>query len=156
MERYLTDLENSVTASDAPRRLFVMASSGGIMSASARQAVSDQTVLSGPAGGVSAAVLVGRATGLRNVITYDMGGTVEQDVAMILDLRPRVSVDNVIGGLPLKIPQVDINTVGAGVAALLRSISTGTARRSAQRRIELRDRSAMAAAGPTSRSRTQT
>ena len=113
MESYLSELEENLTARDAQRRLFVMASSGGIMSATRAKQFPVQTVLSGPAGGVSASVLIGRASGLSNLITCDMGGT-STDVAMIRELRPRVGVDNVVGGLPLKIPQVDINTVGAG------------------------------------------
>jgi N-methylhydantoinase A len=113
MENYLSELEENLTARDAPRRLFVMASNGGIMSAARAKQFPVQTVLSGPAGGVSASVLIGRASGLGNLITCDMGGT-STDVAMIRDLRPRVGVDNVIDGLPLKVPQVDISTVGAG------------------------------------------
>jgi N-methylhydantoinase A len=113
MEHYLGDLEKSLAARGAAQRLFVMASSGGIMSATRAKEFPAQTVLSGPAGGVSASVLIGRASGIKNLITCDMGGT-STDVAMIRDLRPRIAVDNVIDGVPLKVPQVDINTVGAG------------------------------------------
>jgi N-methylhydantoinase A len=127
MEAYLTDLENSLTKCGAPCRLFVMASSGGIMSATRAKLFPAQTVLSGPAGGVSASILVGRASGLRNLITCDMGGT-STDVAMIRDLRPRIAVDNVIGGLPLKVPQVDINTVGAGGGSIAEIDSNGQLR----------------------------
>jgi len=72
-----------------------------------------QTILSGPAGGVIAGILAGRGTPARHLITYDMGGT-STDVSMIRDLRPRLSLDNVITGIPLKVPQIDIHTVGAG------------------------------------------
>jgi N-methylhydantoinase A len=127
MQNYLAELEASVTAREAPRRLFVMASSGGIMSAARAKEFPVQTVLSGPAGGVSASVLIGRASGLRHLITCDMGGT-STDVAMIRDLTPRVSVDNVIDGLPLKVPQVDINTVGAGGGSIAELDSYGQLR----------------------------
>jgi N-methylhydantoinase A len=127
MEAYLTDLENSLTKSGAPCRLFVMASSGGIMSATRAKLFPVQTVLSGPAGGVSASILVGRASGLCNLITCDMGGT-STDVTMIRDLRPRIAVDNVLDGLPLKVPQVDINTVGAGGGSIAEIDSYGQLR----------------------------
>lgn len=113
MQTYLGELEASLASRGAKGGLFVMASSGGAMSALRAKEFPVQTVLSGPAGGVSAAVLIGRAAGLKNLITCDMGGT-STDVAMIRNLEPRLGLDNVIGGLPLKVPQVDINTVGAG------------------------------------------
>jgi N-methylhydantoinase A len=127
MEHYLDDLEESLAARGAAKRLFVMASSGGIMSAARAKAFPAQTVLSGPAGGVSASVLIGRASGIKNLITCDMGGT-STDVAMIRDLRPRIAVDNVIDGLPLKVPQVDINTVGAGGGSIAELDSYGQLR----------------------------
>src|SRR2546430_5932149 len=79
--------------------------------AAARRAVT--TVLSGPAGGVTAGVLAGRMKGLRNIITFDMGGT-SCDVALIKDGEPLLSGRGKIEGRDLAVPMLDINTVSAG------------------------------------------
>ena len=92
--------------------LRVMQSNGGVISASraAREAV--RTVLSGPAAGVIGAWSVARAMGLKRAITFDMGGT-STDVCLI-DGAVALSTEWSIGGLPLKVPAIDIHTVGAG------------------------------------------
>ncbi|MBI4241524.1 MAG: hydantoinase/oxoprolinase family protein, partial [Candidatus Rokubacteria bacterium] len=113
LETYLAQLEAAIRARGCSGGLFVMASGGGVMSVARAKRFPVQTVLSGPAGGVTDSVLMGRAIGASHLITYDMGGT-STDVCMVRDLRARVTTDNVITGLPLKVPQVDINTVGAG------------------------------------------
>jgi N-methylhydantoinase A len=71
------------------------------------------TVLSGPAGGVAAAVHLGAQLGLSNVITYDMGGT-STDVCLIEGLEPPLTGEQTIGGYPNRTPQIEINSVGAG------------------------------------------
>ena len=72
-----------------------------------------QTVLSGPAGGVAAARHFGALLGLDNLITYDMGGT-STDVCLIKDLSAPVTTDQYIEDYPVRTPQIDIHTVGAG------------------------------------------
>jgi N-methylhydantoinase A len=114
MSRHLRTLERQVGA----RRLRVMQSNGGAISTqlAAREAV--RTVLSGPAAGVSGAWAVGRALGLRRVITFDMGGT-STDVSLI-DAAPTFRSEWEIGGLPIKVPALDIHTVGAGGGSIAR------------------------------------
>jgi N-methylhydantoinase A len=113
LEHYLDKLSGKLAGIGARARIFVMSSNGGTMSIERAKRFPAQTVLSGPAGGVVAGVMVGERTSIRHLITYDMGGT-STDVSMVRDLRPRLTVDNVITGLPIKVPQVDINTVGSG------------------------------------------
>src|SRR5437879_6767285 len=72
-----------------------------------------KTIFSGPAGGVSQACLVGAATGVRDLITYDMGGT-STDVCLVRDLAPLATSDAMIGAFPVKVPQLDMHSVGAG------------------------------------------
>ena len=72
-----------------------------------------RTIFSGPAGGVSQACLVGAVTGTRNFITYDMGGT-STDVCLVRDLTPVTTSDSMVGAFPVKVPQIDMHTVGAG------------------------------------------
>lgn len=117
MDRYLSRLAEAL----APRRLAIMQSNGGILSASTagRQAV--RTVLSGPAGGVVGARFVaGHANlpegGFSDIITFDMGGT-STDVALCPGKIP-TTTDGEIAGLPLRIPIIDIHTVGAGGGSL--------------------------------------
>src|SRR6266849_1679215 len=72
-----------------------------------------KTIFSGPAGGVSQACFVGAAAGVRDFITYDMGGT-STDVCLVRDLTPLTTSDGMLGAFPVKVPQLDMHSVGAG------------------------------------------
>ncbi len=109
MSRYLKRLQDGLPREAALR---VMQSNGGIISAETAMRESVRTILSGPAGGVTAAVAVGRAIGLDRLITFDMGGT-STDVSL-LDGAPVMTTETVISGCPVKTPMIDIHTVGAG------------------------------------------
>src|SRR5262245_57131208 len=114
LARYIAELDRRLDgARIATRQKYVMQSNGGMetFAAAARRAVT--TVLSGPAGGVMAGVLAGRMNGLRNIITFDMGGT-SCDVALIKDGEPLLSSRGKIAQRDLAVPMLDINTVSAG------------------------------------------
>ncbi|MBI4504716.1 MAG: hydantoinase/oxoprolinase family protein [Chloroflexi bacterium] len=113
MSRYLADLEGRLAADGYTRPLYVMHSSGGVMTARAARQLPVATILSGPAGGVAAAVALAAQAGLENVITCDMGGT-STDVCLVKGRRPRLTTEAKIAGYPTRIPQVDLVTVGAG------------------------------------------
>jgi N-methylhydantoinase A/oxoprolinase/acetone carboxylase beta subunit len=104
-------------------RLRVMQSNGGAISArqAAREAV--RTVLSGPAGGVIGAWRVAQSLRIERVITFDMGGT-STDVSLI-DGAPGYRTEWEIGDLPIKVPALDIHTVGAGGGSLARMDAGG-------------------------------
>jgi N-methylhydantoinase A len=95
------------------RQKYIMQSNGGMATfdATAKKAVT--TVLSGPAGGVTASVATARATSFLNLITFDMGGT-SCDVALISQGEPIVSNRGKIEGRDIAVPMMDINTVSAG------------------------------------------
>ena len=93
--------------------LRVMHSGGGTLGVPQAIENAARLVLSGPAGGVMGACFVADLAGLKNVITYDMGGT-STDVAVILDGRPQWTTSTMVDGLPLGLPMFDIHTVGAG------------------------------------------
>jgi N-methylhydantoinase A len=93
--------------------VFITTSSGGITTSQVAARFPVHTVLSGPAGGVAAAVNLGRLTGFRNLITYDMGGT-STDVCLVEDLEPTLTTEQHIAGLPNRTPQIEINSIGAG------------------------------------------
>lgn len=97
----------------APGRRFTMQSNGGSIPFDRTSDRGVATILSGPAGGVTAAIGIAGATGADNVITFDMGGT-SCDVALIQHGEPTVSDQSVIEGRHIAVPMLDINTVSAG------------------------------------------
>ena len=112
MTRYLHRLADGVQ----PRRLSVMQSNGGIISATTAGSEAARTVLSGPAGGVVGARFVAEQAGFPEIITFDMGGT-STDVALCPGRLP-TTADGEIAGFPLRLPIIDIHTVGAGGGSL--------------------------------------
>jgi N-methylhydantoinase A len=112
MGRYLTRLGGGLDG----RRLRIMQSNGGVISATTATAQAARTVLSGPAGGVVGAFHVARLSGYEQVITFDMGGT-STDVALCEGGIPTTN-EGEIAGMPLRLPMIDIHTVGAGGGSL--------------------------------------
>ncbi|HYM18567.1 MAG TPA: hydantoinase/oxoprolinase family protein [Micropepsaceae bacterium] len=120
LAHYIDNLNSRlVKAGVTTRQKYIMQSNGGMstFAASAKKAVA--TVLSGPAGGVTASVQTARATGIGNLITFDMGGT-SCDVALIKNGAASVSNRGKIEGRDISLPMIDINTVSAGGGTLAR------------------------------------
>ena len=113
MDAYLTGLEEQLLATGYTHGVLTVASSGGMMTTETARRLPIKTIFSGPAGGVSQACFVGAGTGHRDFITYDMGGT-STDVCLVRDLAPLTASDGAIGAFPVKVPQIDMHTVGAG------------------------------------------
>ena len=112
--RYLGRLEQGLAAKGIAAPLFIMKSSGGVMSAQAAARRAVETVLSGPAGGVVAGAAIARsAAGCRNLITADMGGT-SFDVGVVQEGAVGFARDTEMGGLAVSVPMLDIHSVGAG------------------------------------------
>jgi len=122
MARYLERLEGGLSAG----RLLVMQSNGGSISAAAARATAVRTILSGPAGGVVGAGEVARAAGYPRVISFDMGGT-STDVSLI-DGVPTLTTESTIADLPIRLPIVDIHTVGAGGGSIAHLDAGGSMR----------------------------
>jgi N-methylhydantoinase A len=112
LSAYLGRLAERAADAGLPAPL-VMQSSGGVidLASAARQAAA--CVLSGPAGGVVGAAYAAAASGYRDVLTFDMGGT-STDVAPVIDGAAQTTTDSVVAGVPLKLPMVDVHTVSAG------------------------------------------
>ena len=108
MSRYLAHLEKRMEG----RRLRIMQSNGGSISTAAARALAARTALSGPAGGVVGAFELARRAGEDHIITFDMGGT-STDVSLCPG-RIQETTEGSIAGLPLRLPIIDIHTVGAG------------------------------------------
>jgi N-methylhydantoinase A len=113
MQHYLGRLESLLGAKGYAGEVFLMISSGGIVTAKRAAKFPVQTVLSGPAGGVAAALHLGQLLGTRNLITYDMGGT-STDVCLIDDLNVPITSNQFIEDYPIRTPQIDIHSIGAG------------------------------------------
>ena len=108
MESYLGRLQVQL----GPTRLRIMQSNGGSISAARASSEAVQTILSGPAAGVVGAQAIGEASGFKRMITFDMGGT-STDVSLI-DHQIGTTNESLVGDLPVKLPVLDIHTVGAG------------------------------------------
>lgn len=125
IHRYVSRLRDSLREAGVPRDLVIMQANGGIMSVDAACRRSVSTVLSGPAAGVIAASYISDLAGYKNVITCDMGGT-SFDVGMIVRGEPIVTSDRDLGfGLPMRIPIIDIHTIGAGGGSIARIDEAG-------------------------------
>ena len=113
MSAYLERLESELTRR-APRvTIGINQSSGGLMSPRRAQELPVRTALSGPAAGVVGALHVARLGAREDVITLDMGGT-SADVALIRGRRADIAYHREVAGFPVRLPMVDIETVGAG------------------------------------------
>jgi N-methylhydantoinase A len=139
VSRYLNLLRGKLARAQIDAPLLIMKSNGGVTSAetAARQAI--HTALSGPAAGVIGAVSVAHSAGFSNIISIDVGGT-SADICLVRDRQPEITKEAKIGPFPLKIPIIDINTIGAGggsIAAVL-----------APSRLQVGPRSAGAEPGP--------
>lgn len=122
IDRYLARLESTLGA----RRLSIMQSNGGSISAALARAEAVRTVLSGPAAGVVGARAVARAAGFPRIISFDMGGT-STDVSLVDNAIP-TSTDARIGDFPVRLPMIDIHTVGAGGGSIAYVDSGGALR----------------------------
>jgi N-methylhydantoinase A len=140
LARYIANLERRLAdVRIVTPQKYIMQSNGGMATfdASAKKAVA--TVLSGPAGGISASVQTCRTTGLLNLVSFDMGGT-SCDVALIKNGEPSVQSRGRIEGRDIALPMIDINTVSAGGGTLARVDRLGT--------LEVGPQSAGAVPGP--------
>lgn len=113
MQNYLNRFRAAVRELGVPAAPWIMNSGGGVATPELAGSRPIDTLLSGPSGGVSGSLHVGRGAGVANLITFDMGGT-STDVCLIRDGRPEITQSRQIDGLPIKSPAVDVHTVGAG------------------------------------------
>ncbi|MBI3207905.1 MAG: hydantoinase/oxoprolinase family protein [Candidatus Solibacter usitatus] len=121
MDRYLRRLKES-----SPFPVSIMQSNGGLLSASEARRHPVRTVLSGPAGGVVGAFAIAKNNGYLSAIGFDMGGT-STDVSLC-DGMPKETLEAVVDGVPVRVPMLDIHTVGAGGGSIARMDEGGLLR----------------------------
>ncbi|MDX6476513.1 MAG: N-methylhydantoinase, partial [Gaiellaceae bacterium] len=124
--RYLRALAGAAREGGLPEPL-VMLSSGGVATVAEAAAHPATILVSGPAAGVVGAGLVARRAGFEDAIAFDMGGT-STDVCLLTGGRATRVAERVVGGLPIRLPTVDLHTVGAGGGSLVRVDAGGAIR----------------------------
>jgi len=112
---YVHHLEQAL----AGEKFFIIQSNGGILSPDRIIQEPIRTIISGPAGGVIAGRWIGGLAADNNLITLDMGGT-STDVSMIKEGEIALTRESSIENLPLRLPMINIVTVGAGGGSIAR------------------------------------
>ena len=109
VQQYTDTLEQRLDGNS----LYLLDSSGGLMTPAEAGRASVRLLLSGPSGGVTAAQHMGRLSGHKNIITFDMGGT-SADVAVISGDTSVLRKETVVDKFHLLLPMVDVRAIGAG------------------------------------------
>jgi N-methylhydantoinase A/oxoprolinase/acetone carboxylase beta subunit len=103
--------------SSSAKRVLVMTSAGGLVPVDVAADRPVSLLLSGPAGGVRAAAAAAVAAGFPDCVTFDMGGT-STDVCLVRGGQPEPAAERVVAGFPVRLPALDIHTIGAGGGSL--------------------------------------
>jgi N-methylhydantoinase A len=113
MERYLKRVHQELGAGLQDRPFLVMQSSGGVASADQVVRKPITTALSGPAAGALGSAVVAEIAGFPDLVTLDAGGT-STDLCLIEGGKPQVTNGGSVGPFPVRIPMIDIETIGTG------------------------------------------
>lgn len=124
---YINEMGTGIEAEGLCAPVYVMQSSGGVMTAEETARNAHRMVLSGPAAGVLAAQRLAEQSPYRNIITFDMGGT-STDICLIDAAKADLERETTFEGRPLLVPQFAIHTIGAGGGSLARVDAAGMLR----------------------------
>jgi N-methylhydantoinase A len=113
VDSYLGRLQAGLEARGFGGRFHVMQSNGGMLPADRSRQHAVRTLVSGPAAGVTGAISAALASGFRDVITLDMGGT-STDICLVNDASAQIITGKLIDRLPVLAPMLDITAIGAG------------------------------------------
>ncbi|WP_447761293.1 hydantoinase/oxoprolinase family protein [Sphingopyxis panaciterrae] len=111
--RYVRNLRDRLRGAGMAGKLSLLRSDGGLMTSEKSEEHPVSLLMSGPAGGVTGAIWVGRNAGISNILTLDVGGT-STDVALIENLEARRVRTTEVGHLSVRASALDVKTVGAG------------------------------------------
>ena len=128
VDRYLSALQSALKQQGYQQELFIMQSSGGLVTPAMAKTYPIRIIESGPAAGVLMAGQVGNDEGYDHVITFDMGGTTAK-LGAVDDRSPAVASTFEVGhvrykkgsGLPINIPAVELLEIGAGGGSIARN-----------------------------------
>ena len=113
VQAYVDRLDVELKAAGATCDVNILRSDAGLMTTREAGRNPIYGVLSGPSGGVAGALYVSKRAGFENILTFDMGGT-STDVALCQNGEPTIGRDTTIGQFRLKVPSINVHTVGAG------------------------------------------
>ncbi len=113
VSKYVSNLRRQLEDRGLKGKLSLLRSDGGLMSSEKAEEHPVNILMSGPAGGVTGALWVGKNAGLSNILTLDVGGT-STDVALIEGLEARRIRTTEVGHLSVRASALDVKTVGAG------------------------------------------
>jgi len=99
--------------------VLVLSSGGGLLPVDLAADLPAALLLSGPAGGVRAAAEVAAANGFPDCVTFDMGGT-STDVCLVRGGLPEAAPGREVAGFPIRLPALDVHTIGAGGGSIAR------------------------------------
>jgi N-methylhydantoinase A len=118
IDGYLSRFEERLERDGFKGRFSIMQSNGGRLPAKAIRQNAISALFSGPAGGVTGAVRQVGASGFKDLVTFDMGGT-STDVCLVTNGKPTIAAETSVDGLPIRTPVVDIASVGAGGGSIV-------------------------------------
>src|SRR5258706_558589 len=113
MERYLRRVDETLGAGLREQPFLMMQSAGGGASADRAARKPITTALSGPAAGAIGSAVIAKIAGFDNVVTLDAGGT-STDLCLIEGSEPHLTNSGLVGPFPVRIPMIDIETIGTG------------------------------------------
>lgn len=124
VQTYITKLKARMASAGLDAPLYLVQSNGGATTPEAAAIAPVKLLLSGPSGGVLAAERLAHTLGLDRIVGVDMGGT-SYDVALIQNGRRAVVAQGEVDGLPLRVPMVEMRTIGAGGGSIASVDATG-------------------------------
>lgn len=110
---YMKNFADQLTAHGLKAEVNILRSDAGLMTLRTAQERPVYAVMSGPAGGVAGALFIATKAGFPNILTLDMGGT-STDVALCQNGTQTISRETTLGYFPIKVPSVDVRSIGAG------------------------------------------
>jgi len=113
VQSYVNHLQSELAAAGATAEVNILRSDAGLMTTAEAARNPIYGVISGPSGGVAGALYVATKAGYKDILTFDMGGT-STDVALCQDGQPTIGRETSIGQFRIKVPSVNVHTVGAG------------------------------------------
>ncbi len=124
IQNYLERLQSRLRKAGYKGELLVILSHGGVASVAEATRLAAGTALSGPAGGVAAAVALAREGLAADIISFDMGGT-STDISVLRERQPLLSGNKSIAGVTIALPSLDIVTLGAGGGSIAKLDRSG-------------------------------
>ena len=119
LSNYMKRLQSRLAQAGYRGEVLIMQSHGGLATIEDSVRLGAGCILSGPAGGIAGACYAADITAVRDLITFDMGGT-SSDIALVRDGEPGYTGDRTVAGTRVALPSIDIHSIGAGGGSVAR------------------------------------